>query len=398
MSRRANRQGTRGVSLIEALVALAVMAFGLLGVLGMQATLRFSSDISKQRSEAVRMAQEQVESMRAFALLSGAPAGQLDYASVASSGPNTVAVAAGFANTSFVRTTTVVNPGADDPLMKRVTVRVAWLDRRTASGGAEQSVTLMTNSAQVAPELGASLGLPGDRAATQRPRGRHPSVPAGAVDQSGTGTSSFAPPGGGGTTFTFVNSTGQISSLCNPAGTCTAVTGWLLSGYIHFIDAGVNPTPALGETPTGAAVAGVGVSVSRTAPVAPPAPTCFTSAYSSLTLVYHCLVPTDTTPTTWSGRSNLTGLTLSGALGDDTLANRKVCRYTPSATHTPSGGNRAHPLDYLAVNESLANQNFLVIGAGNGTGTGTGTVYDCPVDNGSPALLNTHTYRHQPAS
>ena len=395
MNRSMHKRGERGVSLIEALVALAVMAFGLLGVVGMQATLRFSSDISKQRSEAVRMAQEQVEAQRAFALLSGAPTGQLDYAGIASGGPSTVSVATGFANTSFERTTTVVNPGVNDPLMKQVTVRVGWLDRRTASGGVEQSVTLSTNITQVAPAMGASLGLPGDRAATQRPRGRNPAVPAGAVDQSGAdaGKSVFTPPGGGGATFTFVNSTGQIINVCNPAGTCTATLGWLVSGYIHFINTGVQPTAALGETPTGAAVAGVSVSVNRTTPTAPAAPTCFTSNFSALTLVYYCLVPTDPTPTTWSGRANLTGLTLSGSLSDDTLSNRKVCRYTPSATDTPAGGNRAHPLDYVAVNESLTNQNFLVIGAGNGAGL----AYDCPADLISvPNLLNTNTYRHQP--
>ncbi|MCL4699503.1 MAG: prepilin-type N-terminal cleavage/methylation domain-containing protein, partial [Burkholderiaceae bacterium] len=35
----ARRPVGRGISLIEALVAMAIMAFGMLGVLGMQATL-----------------------------------------------------------------------------------------------------------------------------------------------------------------------------------------------------------------------------------------------------------------------------------------------------------------------------------------------------------------------
>ena len=39
-----------GVSLIEALVALAVMAFGILGVVGMQSNMRTGADISRQRS------------------------------------------------------------------------------------------------------------------------------------------------------------------------------------------------------------------------------------------------------------------------------------------------------------------------------------------------------------
>ena len=76
---------SRGVSLIEALVALAVMAFGLLGVVGMQATLRFNADVSRQRAEAVRMAQEKMEEMRAFGVLgSVAPAGEHGYADIIS--------------------------------------------------------------------------------------------------------------------------------------------------------------------------------------------------------------------------------------------------------------------------------------------------------------------------
>ncbi|MDP1533833.1 MAG: prepilin-type N-terminal cleavage/methylation domain-containing protein, partial [Rubrivivax sp.] len=43
----------QGVSLIEAVVALAVLAFGMLGLVGVQATLRGNADIAKQRAEAV---------------------------------------------------------------------------------------------------------------------------------------------------------------------------------------------------------------------------------------------------------------------------------------------------------------------------------------------------------
>ena len=59
----------RGVSLIEALVAMAVMAFGTLGVLGVQTTLRLNADIAKQRNEAVRIGQETIEAARSFELV-----------------------------------------------------------------------------------------------------------------------------------------------------------------------------------------------------------------------------------------------------------------------------------------------------------------------------------------
>jgi Tfp pilus assembly protein PilV len=64
--RTLHRRLVRGVSLVEALVSLAVMSFGMLGVVGVQATLRYNAEVSKQRSEAVRIGQEEMESLRSF--------------------------------------------------------------------------------------------------------------------------------------------------------------------------------------------------------------------------------------------------------------------------------------------------------------------------------------------
>ena len=87
---------SRGVSLIEALVALAVMSIGLLGVAGMQATLRSTADLSKQRSEAVRLAQEKLEDLRSFGtLVAHTGSTEHDYASILSVLPETVTCSAG---------------------------------------------------------------------------------------------------------------------------------------------------------------------------------------------------------------------------------------------------------------------------------------------------------------
>lgn len=392
MSRRSS---SLGVSLIEALVALAVMAFGLLGVVGMQATLRFNADISKQRSEAVRMAQEQIEDLRSFAALTGTAG--WDYDEIVPIPRALVPTAAGFANTEFYRTTTVVDPAAGDPQFKAVLVTVDWLDRQTATGGTAQSVTFTTAIAQVAPELGASLGLPGDRAAPQRPRGRHPTIPPGAVDL-GDGRSSFTPPGApAGTTWNFVNATGQITQICTP--TCVDLKAWLLSGYIAFAT-GASPTPAEAETPADPNPTTHAITVdvvATTTPAPPTSPVCF-SAAATLTVSYFCLVPTNTAPATWDGRSlvNIVELatstsSISTSLSDTSATRFKVCRYTPEATHTPTGGNAAHPLDYDDVGTSLVNQNFLVISAGDGT-----VAFNCPVDDTSTPLINGNTFIHQP--
>ncbi len=388
---------SRGVSLIEALVALAVMAFGLLGVVGMQATLRYNADISKQRSEAVRMAQRQVENLRGFGTLADTP--EWDYADISRVDTAEVPTTVGYANTAFYITTTVSDPASTDPQFKTVSVTVDWLDRQTAAGGAAQSVKLTTAIAAVAPELGATLGLAGDRAAPQRPRGRHPTVPPAAVDLGG-GTSSFTPPGAPtGTSWTFVNSTGQITQICTP--TCTPVKAWLLSGYIVFATDSA-PTPAEAETPGDGRPLTHDISVqvlATTSPVPATSPVCFGSAATTL-INYFCLVPTNVSPTTWSGRSVLnivdsetSSSAVSGLLSDNAASNFKVCRYTPELTHTPTGGNAAHPLDYSNVGTSLINQNFLVITAGSGT-----SAFVCPTDDTGTPLVNGNTFAHQPIS
>lgn len=388
-------RGAYGMALIEALVALAVMAFGLLGVVGMQATLRFNADVSRQRAEAVRMAQERMETLRGFGVLAGAPVGSLDYAGIANS-VDYPAPPSGFANASFTRTVTV-NPAVDDLRMKLVTVQVSWLDRRTSVVANAEVVQLTSTIAQTAPELAATLGLPGDQAALQRPRGRSLSIPPAATDL-GNGTSRFTPPGSApGTTWTFVNASGQITEICFPALVCSPVQGWLLSGYINFAT-GNTPLPAEADNPVDGVPSGrtIGILVNTTTTPAPAtSPQCYAQpSLVSPTVTYYCFVPINASPTTWSGQSLVTidGQTStsppfssshSGGLDPTQF---KVCRYTGQASHTPAGGNQAHPLVYTSVSSSLINQNFLVISAGGG-----GTAYTCPTP-----LASGSTYPHQP--
>lgn len=389
---------SRGVSLIEALVALAVMAFGLLGVVGMQATLRFNADVSRQRAEAVRMAQAQMEEMRSFGVLSGA-AGDHEYVDIISASDVPVPPV-GFANTTFTRVTTVVNPTADEPRMKQVQVEVSWLDRRTATGGANEVVRLTSNIAEVAPEVMASVGLPGDRSGVQRPLGRHRSIPQGAGTGPIPDTSSFSPPGAAtGLSWIFANATGKITSVCSAPGVCIAVSGWLASGYVQFIDPTTAPTPGLAENPNGnaASFSGIGVQVVLTVPSAPTVPPACYSAAVSQGLAYYCFVPTDTVTTVWSGTTLLTPLAQFAPAPTATASNPalwKSCRYTPQPSHTPSGGNEAHPLTYSSVASSLTNQNFLVFRAGDSTGTNANL---CPGPGSNP-LINSTTFAHQPSA
>ena len=56
------RRRQAGVTLIEAMVALLIMAFGMVALVGLQSNLRRSADLAKQRGEAIRIAQQQLSS------------------------------------------------------------------------------------------------------------------------------------------------------------------------------------------------------------------------------------------------------------------------------------------------------------------------------------------------
>lgn len=417
-ARQASRRRHRGVSLIEALVALAVMAFGMLGVVGMQAALRTGADQSKQRSEAVRLAQEEMERARSFGQTNTAPSGEHTYALIATAPAASAYSSANSqyqGNATFLRSMAVIDHvagAASAPRMKTVTVDVTWRDRDYDSTlGNDRSVSLRSIVAEIGPALAGSLAVPTNRSAPQLPGGRNINIPR-TNTQPGTGnTTVFTPPGGGGVTWVFDNASGLITRTCTAGSppVCTAANLALISGYIRFAT-GAQPTAAEAELPTDpvpTALLAMGVIVNYTAPlpggsvssssggcfVGPPSPTNY--------LDYYCAVPLAfvgyTSNNTWTGVLDLvlpTG-TEAADVSTDNDANRyRVCRYTPDpSTDTPAGGNQAHPLTYTAVGGSLSNQNFLVISAGDGTNP----AFSCPLDDatGTP-LLDTDTRQHQP--
>jgi Tfp pilus assembly protein PilV len=398
------RQRSRGVSLIEALVALAVMAFGMLGVVGMQAALRNGADQSKQRSEAVRLAQEEMERLRSFGQTETAPAGELTYALIGNVAASTVTSSTNSlyqGNATFTRSVAVVDHGAasaaSSPRMKTLTVAVTWRDREyDGTANSERSVILRSVIAEIAPQLGASLGLPTNRSPAQRPEGRHPSIPRSAT------------PGTGNTrNWVFNNSTGIIEN-CTPA--CPGSQSVLLSGFIRF-ETGGAPTTAEAEAPNdpvpSSLTGQVGVVLNYTL----PAPGGFIDSvgaggcyvFETVNSVrYWCAVPLAivgfASNYTWSGILDV-GIPFSlfavdptpGTPFDTDPTKFRVCRYTPDpTTDTPAGGNDAHPLVYTGVTGALTNQNFLIISAGNGT-----VAYNCPTDsNGN--LVNASTKLHWP--
>lgn len=386
--RPATPQLARGVSLIEALVAFAVLAFGMLGVAGMQATLRYNGDIAKQRSEAVRIAQESLEDLRSFSVLAPTPGHAQSYAAIASA-PQ--AVVPGYTtNTEYHRSGTVGEsaPLNTQPATKTLVADVQWTDR----SGTLQTVRLASMVAGVAPELAATLVAPGSGLPTRNPLGRHRGIPPQARD-FGNGSSGFVPPQAVGgtvgwlfdnvtglfklcTTFVQNNAALQLADLfCN-----NAQNYMLVSGYVRYATQAVQPQAA--DVDDAAALgpdfALPGIAVVQTAPAAFAGTYgCYLALGNAATFRdYYCGVPilveVNGVPVQpkWSGSIQFGAPLALAVNAADAAANRyRVCRYFAAA-------------NYANVTTALQNQNFVIIKAGDGA-----NAFSCPAGV---------TWTHQP--
>ncbi len=242
---RTNHRFSRGVSMVEAMVALAVMAFGMLTVVGVQSTLRLNADVAKQRSEATRLAQEKLDEWRTFTVIDTVPpAGQTAWNAIA----NDVSTVNGSNATYEVRREVVATA---DPPTKVVRVTVSWSDRAAADANDKnQRVMLSSSIAAAAPALSGTLAVrPGiaSVAPVRRPFKRHPTIPVLARDL-GNGQSAFVPPFRPWVVIVFNNVTGVVTGVCdlnydtsndtitnNEVEQCSNTTeGQLLSGFVRF--------------------------------------------------------------------------------------------------------------------------------------------------------------------
>ncbi len=384
----------RGVSLIEALVAMAVMAIGMLGVVGMQSTLRSNADLSRQRAEAVRIAQAEVERIRNFSALATADVdpdlGQTAFDAIASA--PAASVPTDHSNTEFFRQVIVDPPESGDPLVRHFSVRVTWQDR----AGLAQAVELRSLVAGMPPQLGSLSSLRSDRGPLQQPRGRNAAVPRMATDVSGGAQSRFTPPGAAdGSYWLFDNASARIISQCTASSCETPENAWLLlSGTVAFATAASQPGSLEAELPSEPAFAlTIRVRLSATNIIS-----CFTETLATR-VNYFCAVPSNAIGQ-WSGYVifSSTSPTLSTLETDTGSGLRRVCRYTPDSrnltavptTETPTFYNARHPWRYVGVNGPLTDKNFLIIRAGNGS-----AIFTCPTENTS-TLVQSNTHVHLP--
>ncbi len=377
----------RGISLVEALIALLVLSLGMLTVSRLQSHLRLGSDIARQRAEAVRLGQEDLETLRAYAVLAASGAAR-SWAGITSASV-TVDASTGYAtNTRYTVARQIV---ATSPLAaKTAAVAVSWNDHT----GEAQRVVLNAIIAAADPAYSGALGIAPAAVHTKGAFARSSRVPLHAKDL-GNGSSVLKPTGTSTVAFVFDNTTGRVSARCTgiDPGTatrdltlghlanCSSVSAQWLSGSVRFSQASP-PDAARGND----APLAFGIVLALSGGSYASAPECSSEAVQTEAgdryVAYQCVV-VPLASGRWFGRSTI--VPSGWALGSG-ANERKVCRY--SADLDGSGAidsNEEHPAAYSAVDHTLANQNFLVVKGSEA----------CPVGS-ADAFVNLGTVTHQP--
>jgi type II secretory pathway pseudopilin PulG len=376
----------RGFSLIEALIALIVTAFGALALTSMQMMLSHHADLAKQRTEAMRLAQARMEQLRAFV---GITSGSIRWNDL----PIAAETVDGDTNASF-KLAPVLGGTTSDPL-RSASVTVRWLDR--TGNDASTDVDGFSYNQQVAISSVISnsdphdVGLVGNprpwNAMLRPPRDRHIDIPVRAIE---LGAGRSATQFDADYVLVYIDSTGEVIQVCNPgvmqanaaqinaaitSGACATMSSQVVSGYIG------RSSPAI-AWPTGVSHAGL----MRNAPAAAQGIRCqisdatdpngggaITAGYGYK--YYLCVIPLSA-PSTWAGTLRLGGLSTTG----DVIA----CRYEYTAAAL--GVNERNVQPYVDVRSSIDAQNYLITGSAGGVcptsmtvaGVSTGVLHqDC---------------------
>lgn len=119
-----------GLSLIETMVSLIILGFGLVGIAGLQVNMNAADQLSRQRSNAVMLAQSKIEEIRGGVSQAGLVTDVCSSAAAVAGSTCPVIV-----NSSALFTRTWTNTVAADGT-KVIDVQVVWNDLTLKSDGA----------------------------------------------------------------------------------------------------------------------------------------------------------------------------------------------------------------------------------------------------------------------
>jgi Tfp pilus assembly protein PilV len=375
-----------GFTLVEALIALVITAFGMLGLAGMQMMMSRNAEVAKQRSEATRVAEAKLEELRSFTQIATG-AGVVSWDGLTSGSDTQTSTET---NTTYTRTWTLSTATTDaghvtNPY-RTIKVDVTWTDRAgvtTVTNGVSNIVTLNSVISQTDPADSGALAFPLPANTTiKRPKNRSLNIPIPSKqltdgNNSVYSTSSFS--------IVFNNDSGYVTKKCNPVTDvdliatesqltgCVDFDGYVLSGYITKTMASFPSALGINETDLASRLEGDAVGIDCAVETAENQNT---EALLSDYKFYLCVIPVAIPVAdggSWSGRVHLSGMNT----GTDYL----VCRlqYPTSATGT---SNQRNVQPYTSVAESLDNQNYIIT-----------TSNSCPsVTNGTTSLA---TIEHQ---
>lgn len=351
------RQG--GFTLIEALLALLVMAFGMLSLSGMQLSLSRSADVAKQRTEAMRLAQRRMDEYRSYTSIAAGGGHTIVWDTLPASATQTAVT-----NATYTVTTTMGGVIAD--ALRPISVSVAWTDR----GNQAQSITISSVISKSDPiDIGYVANPLPLNAPLKRPKNRNINIPIPALDLgSGQSSTQFA----ANYVIVYSNVTAGVVKICNPGvanataaqinaaiagttGSCVDVTGYIVAGYVSR-DSSLT-------WPTGINIVGL----TRNADFPGQAIRCLWSdatdqnTGSVITAdngykYYLCVVPV-ADPFLWSGTMRLGGVV--------TTSNYIVCRYQYSDSALTANERNVQP--YSSVNTSMDEQNYRIVTSNTNT-------------------------------
>jgi len=336
----------RGFSLIEAAIAMLVVALGVLTLGATYLKLSRGEDVAKQKGEATRLVGDKIEAMRAYTQIT-AGAGVVSWNGLAS-GTDRIE-----SNTTFTRTWTLGGTSADT--LRPLAVTVSWNDRT----GEAQTISMSTVVSRTDPADSGALGFPLPANTTlKRPKNRNLNIPVPATDL-GNGESAFRLPN---TNFAvvFSNETGYVVKSCSLAsgvttislgdlGNCSDATAYILAGYLSLNSLSSFPSSLTINTSGLSGAASVTCSVSDAIDQS-------TNAAIAGYKYYLCVVSVPSAGAAWSGSIKLASPGLNSG------SNYLVCRFQfPPAAGISDNQRNVQP--YSGVAESLDSQNYVITDA-----------------------------------